>query len=580
MKRLSSSALYVFVVALAPLFVGGHAGATTLTRYPSLWQVTTNSILIAWQTDVAAPGKVLYGLTPALGSEATDGVTTTSHAVTLTGLAQLSRYYYRIVSGPDTLTAGDDTLHTAPPGPAPFRFVAFGDCGVDDANQYAVAARVDSLNPDLGLVLGDVIYESGEAVNFTPRYFTPYRRIIRRSVWYPVVGNHDIVTSNGQPFMDAFYLPTNSADGTEKYYSFDYGNAHFVALDGNQTFNGDMYDWVEADLAATTKPWKFVYFHQPMYSDPGVHGSDLTLRFYLEPIFVNHHVDLVFQGHNHYFSRSYPIANGVAVDTAQGSSYRDPGGVIYIVAGGGGRGLYAVTGTDPLIRSAFSAFHTMSVDVAGDSVYVQAVLPNGAVLDSFSIVKSMVTAVLVASFTASGEKEGIRLRWRVTGASDATGFNLYRGVSAAGATQRLNTAGPIVGGPDYSYLDRAVEPDRVYFYKIAALDGSGHETALATTQAMAGGSLALTALRPRPNPFDRQAELTFTLPRAARVRLTISDARGRRVRELLSHDLPAGVHGARWDGKDDRGRRAASGIYFATLDADGNVRKSRLALLR
>ena len=380
---------FLLLLAFAiPQLHAGPVGATALTRHPSLWKVTTNSILIAWQTDVPSPGKALYGLTPSCGSEATDGLTTTDHAVTLTGLAPSTRYFYRIVSGKDTLTAGYDTLHTAPVGPAPFRFTAFGDCGVDLPDQYAVAARVDSLNPDLCLVLGDVIYDGGEAANFTPRYFTPYRRIIRRSVWYPVVGNHDIVTAGGKPFLDAFHLPSNSMDSTEKYYSFDYGNAHFVALDGNQALNTDMYDWVEADLAATTKRWKFVYFHQPMYSDPGVHGSDRTLRSNLEPIFVHHKVDLVFQGHNHYFSRSYPIANGVAVDTAQGSRYHDPAGVIYLVAGGGGRYLYDVTRTDPLIRSAFKVFHTLSVDVVGDSVNVRAVLPNGTVFDSFSIVKS------------------------------------------------------------------------------------------------------------------------------------------------------------------------------------------------
>ncbi len=555
----------------------GHA--TTFTRHPSLWKVTTNSILIAWQTDVATPGKVLYGLTPALGSEAADAVTATDHAVTLNGLAQLSRYYYRIVAGPDTLTAGDDTLHTAPPGAAPFRFVAFGDCGVDDPNQFAVAARVDALNPDLALILGDVIYEGGEAANFTPRYFTPYRPIIRRSVWYPVVGNHDIVTSNGQPFLDAFYLPTNSVDGTEKYYSFDYGNAHFAAIDGNQPFNTNMYGWLDADLAQTTKPWKFVYFHQPMYSDPGVHGSDLTLRSYLEPILVGHNVDVVFQGHNHYFSRSYPIRNGVAVDTAQGSSYHNPGGVIYIVAGGGGRGLYGVTNTDPLIRSAFSVFHTASVDVVGDSINVQAVLPDGTVFDSFSIVKSGVTAVEVASFTAVSETEGIRLRWQVTGASTALGFNLYRGPSEAEATQRLNPE-PILGTSVFSYLDRDVEPERTYVYKIAALEDSGHETWVGTVQGTAGAALRLSVKRPRPNPFDRQAEFSFTLPLPSPVRLTIRDVQGRRVREVIGRDLPAGPHSATWDGRDDRGRRAATGIYFAILEAGGTVVRTRVALLR
>jgi len=314
-------------------------------------------------------GKVLYRTTSGSFSEVADSATGTAHSVTLTGLAPATQYIYRVVID-DISVLGEWTFHTAPPAAAPFRFVAFGDCGVADANQYAVAARVDSLNPDLGLILGDVIYEGGEAANFTPRYFTPYSSIISRAVFYPVVGNHDIVTANGQPFLDAFYLPTNSKNGSEKFYSFDYGNAHFVAIDGNDKYNSEMYDWIEEDLAATTKRWRIVYFHQPMYTDPSSHLSDLDLQFYLEPIFMNHKVDLVLQGHNHNYCRTYPIANGAAVDTAQGSSYRNPGGIIYVVAGGGGRGLYPFIGHDPVIRSAFSVFHTLAVDVAGDSLYV------------------------------------------------------------------------------------------------------------------------------------------------------------------------------------------------------------------
>jgi hypothetical protein len=579
MKR--KPARVLLLLAFASLFPGGTAFAAALTRHPSLWLVTTHSILIAWQTDVPTPGKVLYGTTPDLGAEQADTAgTTTDHAVTLTGLTPATRYYYKVLADPDTLTAGDDTLHTAPDGPGPFRFVAFGDCGVDDPNQYAVAARIDSLNPDLGIVLGDVIYEAGEAQNFTPRYFTPYRPIIRRSVWYPVVGNHDIATSNGQPFLDAFHLPTNSVDGTEKYYSWDYGNAHFVALDGNQVFNGAMYDWADADLAATAQRWKIVYFHQPMYSDPGVHGSDLNLRFYLEPIFMAHHVDLVLQGHNHYYSRSYPIANGVAVDTAQGSSYQNPGGVIYVVAGGGGRALYATTNTDPLIRSAFSVFHTVAVDVVGDSLYVQAVEPDGTVFDSFSVVKSFTTGVLVVDFIASGEDGGIRLRWRASGAGPGQTFRLYRGVTESTATERLNGGEPVPGGPEYSYLDSAAEPGRTYTYRIAARDAEGHETWVASTQGTARGRIRFSMGRPRPNPFDRRTEVAFTLPGASGVRVTITDVHGRRVRGLVSGVLDAGAHAASWDGRDDAGRKVAAGIYFITLEAGTDAIRSRLVLLR
>ena len=489
-------------LALLLLLTDSASGAL-FTRGPSLWRVTTNSILIAWQTDTPSSGKVLYSTHPGAWTAAADTATGTEHSVTLHGLQPATQYYYRVVID-DVLLTTHLRFRTAPSGVAPFRFVAFGDCGVADANQYAVAARVDSLNPDLGLILGDVIYEAGEAANFTPRYFTPYASIINHAVFYPVVGNHDIITGGGQPFLDAFYLPTNSKDGSEKYYSFDYANVHFVALDGNDYFNADMYDWVEADLAATTKRWNIVYFHQPMYTEPSTHTSDLNLRLYLEPIFVYHHVDLVLQGHNHNYCRSYPIRNGTAVDTAQGSSYHNPGGVIYLVAGGGGRVLYPFTGHDPLIRSAFSVFHTVAVDVAGDSMYVQAVLPNGTVFDCFSIVKRASTAV----------------------------------------------------------------------------EASGHETFVGSVQATAGGPVLLSVRKPKPHPFERSAELSFTLPRASQVHLTIRDVHGRMLRELVSAELQAGEHSARWDGKDDRGRNAATGVYFATLDVGGTVVKTRLALLR
>ena len=271
----------------------------------------------------------------------------------------------------------------------------------------------------------------------------------------------------------------------------------------------------------------------------------------------------------------------MAVDTAQGSSYHNPGGVIYLVAGGGGRGLYGISPNDPLTRSAFSVFHTVAVDVVGDSVYVQAVLPDGRVFDSFSIKKSTTTAAEVAGLSAVPEAEGIRVRWRTTGSSKAQTFYLYHGVSESSATEPVNSGGSIAGGPGYSYLDRNVKPGRAYVYKLGRLGASGHMEFLGVVRAIAGASLRLSVRVPQPDPFDRESELSFALPRASSVRLTVSDVTGRRVRRLIAGNvLPSGNHQARWDGKDERGRRVASGVYFATLEAGGRVARTRLALLR
>ncbi|MBN1824721.1 MAG: hypothetical protein JW958_00560 [Candidatus Eisenbacteria bacterium] len=84
----------------------------------------------------------------------------------------------------------------------------------------------------------------------------------------------------------------------------------------------------------------------------------------------------------------------------------------------------------------------------------------------------------------------------------------------------------------------------------------------------------------RPNPFNPLTAIRFTLAREGRASVTIYDPAGRRVRTLLSGALPAGDHEAVWDGRDDRGRDVAAGVYFCRLDA-GDARMSRkMVLLR
>jgi len=85
-----------------------------------------------------------------------------------------------------------------------------------------------------------------------------------------------------------------------------------------------------------------------------------------------------------------------------------------------------------------------------------------------------------------------------------------------------------------------------------------------------------------PNPFNPGTTLSCAIPAGppARVRLAILDGRGRRVRILADGLLPPGVHRIAWDGRDDAGRRLASGVYFARLALPGRVETQRLVLLK
>lgn len=133
------------------------------------------------------------------------------------------------------------------------------------------------------------------------------------STIYPALGNHDMSHAN---YFNFFELPNN-----ERWYSWDYGKAHFIVLevDGYESVAPDswQYWWLENDLSRVTKTWKFVFFHIPLYSCGLLGGPDLEARAALHPLFREHGVDIVFNGHSHNYQRH-------VVD-----------GVTYIVTGGG-----------------------------------------------------------------------------------------------------------------------------------------------------------------------------------------------------------------------------------------------------
>lgn len=84
----------------------------------------------------------------------------------------------------------------------------------------------------------------------------------------------------------------------------------------------------------------------------------------------------------------------------------------------------------------------------------------------------------------------------------------------------------------------------------------------------------------RPNPFRPSTQLAIRLPSSGRARLAVYDAQGRLIRTLLDERLPAGETLASWDGRDERGAAAASGVYFARLETDKGVQTTKLSLLR
>jgi hypothetical protein len=189
--------------------------------------------------------------------------------------------------------------------------------------------------------------------------------------------------------------------------------------------------------------------------------------------------------------------------------------------------------------------------------------------------------VAPAPFTGQYAAGTTSLHWNRNTEGDLAGYRLYRG---SGTGFVPGPANLIAAPADTGYVDTAGGP---YVYKLTAVDAHGNESPVATlvpsgTTEVAGGPAATFHLAPvAPNPGTRAAGATlrFGLGRAGVVRLEVLDTAGRRVRTLVSGELPAGEHAVRWDGRLAGGQQAAAGLYFVRLAAEGRSAEQRLVLI-
>ncbi len=314
------------------------------------------------------------------------------HQVDITGLQPRTRYTYRIfVDGVELLANERLTFRTAPSATDGFvTFALWGDVGQRSSAQFAVRDRLERDVFDLALLVGDVAYNSGTYQELQDNFFGVYRELMKYVPLATVLGDHEYQTASGQPILDTFVLPRNGPPGREeRNFSFDYGNVHIVGLDAQQIDQAQA-DWLAADLAATSRSWKIVLIHGPLFGEGSRHPiteTDATnARALLAPIFETYGVDMVFSGDNHMYGRSAPLIGAQAGPPYGTATTIENGGVVYITTGGGGHTLYpAYTDSfhQPPVGMTVSAHHYSKVVVDGCTLTLRAVGTDGSTLDSF-----------------------------------------------------------------------------------------------------------------------------------------------------------------------------------------------------
>ena len=290
--------------------------------YPYLQNVSQTGITIRWKTDFSQIGKVEYGLDSSYGFVEEEKEPKKYHKIQLKNLKPDTIYHYRIKSG--SIYTQDSIFRTAPSSKSSFSFIVYGDTRANSSfepfsKEYKLLVQTMLFNNPQTIIfhLGDFCY-TGALDEWKSQFFYPTKDILRTTVLYPVIGNHEY--ANRDIYKNYYSVFGKGAGSADFYYSFNYGNVHFIVLDTNQKYEvgSSQYNWLLNDLnspQAVNAKWIIVLMHHPAYSS---YRPSLKIQESLVPLFEKKGVDVVFQGHDHFYERHY----------------KD--GVYYIVSGGGG----------------------------------------------------------------------------------------------------------------------------------------------------------------------------------------------------------------------------------------------------
>jgi aldose sugar dehydrogenase len=287
-----------------------------------------------------------------------------------------------------------------------FNFAAVGDWECTSHTIDTVNNILDK-KPELVIGLGDFSYDPSTDCWF--KIVDPIDEIMKISI-----GNHDEDSSAElNSLMSHFNL-------TKPYYSFDYQNVHFTiiysspgetshhTIKATLTESSDQYEYIKNDLAkAFTDPnidWIVAVYHKMAYTSPSTLDTVHEIRNILHPLFDRYGVDLVLEGHQHNYQRSYPMKYNkdnpddpvITTDSNNRNTYTTSEGPIFVTVGTGGATLFNLTGKAPYMAAQHVGYGFLNVDVINNGKTLNAKFyenVDGIVKDQFTITKPSSTTI-------------------------------------------------------------------------------------------------------------------------------------------------------------------------------------------
>jgi Purple acid Phosphatase, N-terminal domain/Calcineurin-like phosphoesterase len=448
---------HLIATVFAVLLTAVNAMATQPSPAPDQIHLTwtgdpATTVTIQWRTDLSiSDSTVNYGTTSAYGMSATgiafqlSGTTVTDssytqvvmhHVVELQGLSPSTVYHYQ--AGGDGQLSADYYFTTGPVTgftDSTFDFIVCGDTRGNSLGSFA------GINPSLSTFAGALMNRHPSFIIFTgdatetgnidewDDWFNAMSSVSPYVVLMPVDGNHE---SNSDIFYAQFAVPFANGktwqDLSTKgfYYSFDYGNSHVTIADDQSAFGvpvkADELTWLNTDLQSTKAEWKFVSNHMPEFA-AGAYGSNSLLDQYWVPVFVDDNVDMVFNGHCHFYERTSPLDK-------TGNPVLQNSGVTYVVAGSIGAPLYDIEPASFIVTEE-KTYNYSVVHVAGKTLSMDAYRLSDVPSNDYDTLIESIPAYTKSSPTTGSSSSGCSCS--TTGNNNAYPFDAFVVIVMLGA---------------------------------------------------------------------------------------------------------------------------------------------------
>jgi 3',5'-cyclic AMP phosphodiesterase CpdA len=245
------------------------------------------------------------------------------------------------------------------------RLAVAGDTGTGGPAQLATARRMvaesRAMPYDALLLLGDMIYEDGDAELVDDRVLDPFGPLLEDGTeLLPALGNHDYESGEQRKILTAL-------DRKSSWYVERVGPVRVLVLDSNRVKEAAQTEWLSDQLATpqAAGTWTIASMHHPAFS-AGHHGSDADVQRVWAPLFAEYEVPLVLAGHDHDYQRSLP-----------------QDGVTYVVSGAGAK--LRKTGHEDFTAVSTSTLHFLDLLVYDSRIVGRAIDHQGRLLDIFTV---------------------------------------------------------------------------------------------------------------------------------------------------------------------------------------------------